>query len=171
MLQARLNATYFFAFGLNAEKVPENISQLKGLAASSDGLKKKADVYLETFNRGVHNNEALQKNIKQIEELAEKTLKTANEIGSQAISAFTGQCIQRKKVYHWLHPDWRAYRSCFRHFADKGNHWSHQANCRRADRILRPGFSRIQPGFGSQPGTGARSIGAGRLHRGDILVS
>jgi hypothetical protein len=88
MLQARLSATYFFAFGLNAEKVPENLSQMKQLAVSSDSLKKNADVYLETFNRCVRNSEALQKNIKRIDELAEKTLTTANEIGSRAISAF-----------------------------------------------------------------------------------
>jgi methyl-accepting chemotaxis protein len=97
MLQARLNATYFFAFGRNAEKVPENLSQMKGLAASSDALKSKADVYLGTFNRCVHNNETLQKNIKRIEELAEKTLKTANEIGRQAIIAFTDNASSGKK--------------------------------------------------------------------------
>ena len=78
--------------------MPENISQMKGLAASSDALKKKADVYLETFNRCVHNNEALQKNIKRIEELAEKTLKTANEIGSRAISAFTDNASSGKSL-------------------------------------------------------------------------
>ena len=97
MLQARLNETDFFAFGSNAEKVPESLSQMKGLAASSDALKRKADVYLETFNRSVHNNEALQKNIKRIEELAEKTLKTANEIGSRAISAFTDNASSGRK--------------------------------------------------------------------------
>ena len=97
MLQARLNATYFFAFGQNAEKVPENLSRLKGLAISSDALKRKADVYLETFNRRLRNNEARQKDIKQMEALAEKTLATANEIGSRAISAFTDNASSGKK--------------------------------------------------------------------------
>jgi methyl-accepting chemotaxis protein len=97
MLQARLNATYFIAFGQNAEKVQENLSQLKGLTASNDGLKKKADIYLETFNHRVRNNEARQKDINDIEVLAGKTLKTANSIGSQAISAFTDTASGGKK--------------------------------------------------------------------------
>ena len=89
MLLARLNATYFVAFGKNAEKVPENISQLKALAVSNDGLKKQADVYLEAFNRRVRNNEVRQKDISKIDEMAGKTLKIASEIGGNAISAFT----------------------------------------------------------------------------------
>jgi methyl-accepting chemotaxis protein len=89
MLQARLNEIYFIAFGQNAAKVPENISQLKGLALSNDGLKRKADVYLDAFNRRVHNNEARQKDTNQIDVLAGKTLKIASEIGGNAISAFT----------------------------------------------------------------------------------
>ena len=93
MLRARLNATAFVAFGQRAEKVPENISQLKGLAVSNDGLKQKADVYLEAFKRRVRNSEAQQNSISQIDELAGKTLKIAGEIGGSAISAFTDSVV------------------------------------------------------------------------------
>ena len=89
MLQARLNALNFVAFGQNAEKVAEKISQLKGLAVSNDGLKQKADIYLEAFNHQVRNSETRQKDINQIDGLAGKTLKIAGEIGGNAISAFT----------------------------------------------------------------------------------
>jgi len=89
MLQARLNATYFIAFGRNAEKVPENLSQLKGLVIASDTLKKKVDIYRQSFDRRVSNDETRRKDVKRIEELAARTLKAANEIGSRAISAFT----------------------------------------------------------------------------------
>jgi methyl-accepting chemotaxis protein len=97
MMQARLNALYFTAFGQNAEKVHENLSQLKGLAVSNDKLKQKTDVYLETFDRLVRNDQAREKDINQIEVLAGKTLKTANEIGGWAISAFTDNASSGKK--------------------------------------------------------------------------
>ncbi len=97
MLRARLNATYYVAFGLNSEKVPENIAQLKGLAVSDDGLKRKADAYLEAFNRRVRNSEARQKDINQIDGLAGKTLKIAGEIGGNAISAFTDSVTTGRK--------------------------------------------------------------------------
>jgi len=97
MLQARLNALYFILFGQNAEKVHENLSQLKGLAVSNDKLKQKTDVYLGTFDRQVRNDEARQKDIDQIEVLAGKTLKAANEIGGRAISAFTDNAAGGKK--------------------------------------------------------------------------
>jgi methyl-accepting chemotaxis protein len=89
MLRTRLNATYFLAFGQNAEKVPQNVSQLKALATSNEGLKQKADIYLEAFNHQVRNNDARQKDIEQIDGLAGKTLKIASEIGTNAITAFT----------------------------------------------------------------------------------
>jgi ABC-type transporter Mla subunit MlaD len=89
MLMARLNVAYFIMFGLNAEKVPENVSQVKTLAASNDGLKQKADNYLQAFNHQLRNSETRKKDINQIDGLAGKTLKIAGEIGGNAITAFT----------------------------------------------------------------------------------
>ena len=89
MLQARLNATYFLHFGTNDQKVSENISQLKGLSVSSDALKKKADVYIGAFSHMVRNAETRQKQLVQIDTQAGKTLRIANDIGGNAISAFS----------------------------------------------------------------------------------
>jgi len=97
MLQARLNATYYIAFGLNAEKVRENISQLKGLAASNNALKQRADEYLGTFNGRVRNSEVRQKDTAKIDEMAAKTLKIAGDIGGNAISAFTDSVVTGRR--------------------------------------------------------------------------
>jgi len=90
MLQARLSAMNFVAYGTDAGKVSEDISRLKGLAVSNEALKQKAGVFLETFDRRVRDSEMRQKNIAKIDELAGRTLKIAGEIGGNAISAFTG---------------------------------------------------------------------------------
>ncbi len=87
LMQARLDAANYFLFGKNEQNVSKNISQLKGLAISSDGLKQKANAYLETFNHWVRNNEALQKNVIQIDTLAGATIRIANETGRRAMSA------------------------------------------------------------------------------------
>lgn len=89
MMLARLHAVNFFLFGTDEQKVPQDISQLKSLAVSSDGLKQKANVFLETFNAWVRNVATRQKVISQIDALAGKTLRIANDIGGNAISAFT----------------------------------------------------------------------------------
>jgi uncharacterized protein Yka (UPF0111/DUF47 family) len=89
MFRARLNVAYFLLFGMNADQVPQNISQLKALAPSNDTLKRKADAYRDAFEHQVRNADTRHKDVDQIDGLAGKTLKIAGEIGGNAISAFT----------------------------------------------------------------------------------
>ncbi|MGV8073030.1 MAG: methyl-accepting chemotaxis protein [Syntrophobacteraceae bacterium] len=82
--KARLNALYYFAFERNAEKVDQNLSQLKGLPVVTEALKKEADTYRDRFNQRVKNNETRQKEIAGIDEIASKILKDSGSISLEA---------------------------------------------------------------------------------------
>lgn len=88
LLQARLDATYFFAFGTNAEKLPEDIGRLKQLGGANAELRQKADTYLEQFNRRVRNSAVREKDVNQIAAAADKITKIAGDVGSYAMQIF-----------------------------------------------------------------------------------
>jgi len=86
--QARVNALYYFAFGQNAAKVGEYLSQLKALPVATEALKKNADSYLERFTARVKNNEARIRDIAQIDEVAGKVQKITGGVSGDAMAAF-----------------------------------------------------------------------------------
>ncbi len=88
--QARLYASYYFAFGQQAEKVGEYLGRLKDLPVATDAVKKNADSYLEKFTARVRNNEARQKDVTQIDEVAGKVEKAASSVSEGAMAAFGG---------------------------------------------------------------------------------
>lgn len=97
MLQARINALYFFSSGQKAEKVAEEISTLKNYAAANEALKQKGDTYLESFNRRVRNAAARVQDIAKIDAAAQKTAKVAGGIGAYALNIFSDAASGGKK--------------------------------------------------------------------------
>ena len=87
--QARLYASYYFAFGKQAEKVGESLGLLKNLPVATEALKKNADSYLDRFSARVKNNEARLKDIAQIDEVAGKTQKITTRVSDEAMASFT----------------------------------------------------------------------------------
>ncbi|MHC1724885.1 MAG: methyl-accepting chemotaxis protein [Syntrophobacteraceae bacterium] len=97
MLEARIDALYFFSYGQKQEKVAEGISRLKQFAASNEGLRQKGDVYLDYFNRRVRNASARVQDVAKIDAAAEKTAKVAGGIGAYALNVFSDAASGGKK--------------------------------------------------------------------------
>ena len=96
--QARLNASYYFAFNKNAEKVAESLTGLKNLSVATAGLKKEADTYLEQFNRRVSNNEKRRGDIGQIDDAASRIVKVSADVGAGAQSTFSQSTSSGKTI-------------------------------------------------------------------------
>ncbi len=96
--QARVNALSYMAFGIEAGKVGENIAKVKELPIATEGLKKEADTYLDKFTRRVKNNEARQKDISQIDQVADRIGQIAGSVGQMAMDSFAGTASGGKMV-------------------------------------------------------------------------
>ncbi len=96
MLGARLHAVYYLALGKFADKVAQDLSQLKALA-SDDALEKKADAYQEKFNRTIANSGARQKVTAQIGTAAANTIGIAETIEKTSTAAFADNASSGKQ--------------------------------------------------------------------------
>jgi len=84
VMEARLNALYYFAFEQNAEKVGPTLAKLKGLSVATEDLREEADGYLREFTRRVKNNEDRSKSVGEIVSVAAKAQEAAKAVSKEA---------------------------------------------------------------------------------------
>lgn len=88
MLQARLNALYYFKYGTNADLVSERLNELKSLNVASSELKAAADSYAQDFKTWVKDTEMLETQMQDLSKTVQQGMAASKSINQSADEDF-----------------------------------------------------------------------------------
>lgn len=88
VLNARLNALYYFKYKENAENVEENISKVKNLNVATAELKEAVDQYGQGFKNWVKNDRQVEDQIQKIREVAHSGMEKSGNIATASRKSF-----------------------------------------------------------------------------------
>ncbi len=98
VLNARLNALYYFKYKTNGDKVEEDISKIKKLKVATAELKGAADDYSENFKQWMSNDNHIGDQIEEIKNVARGGLEVSSNLAEAAKEDFEISASSGKKT-------------------------------------------------------------------------
>ncbi|MFK5952307.1 MAG: methyl-accepting chemotaxis protein [Desulfobacterium sp.] len=98
VLNARLNALYYFKYKTNGDKVEENISKIKNLKVATSEVKGGADDYLKNFKQWMSNDNHIDNQIEEIEKVTRGGFEASSNLADSAQEGFETSASSGKKT-------------------------------------------------------------------------